>query len=65
MEFKFKKDEEGYIKLYIFIPQYVSRNETIYIDLFGYINLRSSFGSFKKEICDTDIQVDKKMWEKT
>ena len=64
-EFKFKKDEKGCIKLSIFIPPYVSRNETIYIDLVGCINLRSSFGSFKKEIYDTDIQVDKKMWEST
>lgn len=64
-EFKFEKDGKGYIKLYIFIPQYISRNEDIYIDLFGYINLRSSFGPFKKEIFDTDIRVDKEMWKKT
>ena len=64
MQFKFKKDDKGYIKLYIFIPPYVSRDETIYIDLFGHINMRSSFGSFKKEIYDIDIQVDEKMWEK-
>ena len=62
--FKFEKDEKGYIHLHIFIPPYVPRNETIYIDLYGYMNLRSSFGSFKKEVSDS-ISVDEKMWKRS
>ncbi|MEA2075821.1 MAG: hypothetical protein U9O85_08875 [Euryarchaeota archaeon] len=63
-EFKFEKDVKGYIHLNIFIPPYVSRDETIYISLYGYIVLKSSFGRFKKEIADS-IQVDKEKWSRT
>ena len=60
-EFKFRKNDEGYIHLNIFVPPYVSRDETIYISLYGYIVLKSSFGIFKKEIVDS-IPVDKEKW---
>lgn len=61
--FRFRKNEEGYIHFNIFIPPYVTRDETIYISLYGYIVLKSSFGSFKKEIADS-IRVDKENWIK-
>jgi len=60
--FNFPKNDKSLIRLGISIPPFVSLEERLYVTLFGYIILKSSLGSFTKEISD-EVWVDKEQWK--
>ncbi len=49
-EFALAKDSKTVMRVNVFIPPYFSREVRMYIDLYGQIELNSSFGSFIKGI---------------
>lgn len=60
-KFNFPKNSNSLIRYRISIPPFVSTEERLYIDLWGYIVLKSSLGSFTKEI-SVQVWVDKADW---
>jgi hypothetical protein len=60
-KFKFPKNHNSLIRFGISIPPSVSLEERLYIKLWGYVILKSSLGSFVREISD-EVWIDKGQW---
>lgn len=60
--FEFPRDKKTKMSIYVFLPPHVSISEDVDIDLFGYINLKYSFGFLKKTISDIKITISKGDW---
>ena len=61
--FELPRDKKTEMSIYVFLPPHVSTSEDVDIDLFGYINLKYSFGFLKKTISDTKITIRKGDWQ--
>jgi len=60
-KFKFPKNHASLIRFGISIPPSISLEERLYIKLWGYLTVKSSFGSFTREISD-EVWIDKGQW---